>query len=128
MAALWFVFAAAILVILSKVPLALAMAKEGKGYNNRHPRLQQERLAGWGKRAHAAHYNTIESFPIFAAGMIIGHFAQGNPDGLLLCGVIFLICRILYIYFYIADIHLMRSMVWGIAYFASLAAYLLALI
>jgi len=128
MISLWFVFAAAILVILSKAPLALAMAKEGKGYDNRHPRAQQDRLTGWGKRALAAHQNTIESFPIFAAGMIIGSFGQASQQGLIWCGSLFLLCRLLYIYFYVADVHFLRSMVWGGAYFASLAAYLLVLL
>ena len=42
----WLVVMAIALTFASKIPLALAMAREGKGYDNRHPRQQMARLTG----------------------------------------------------------------------------------
>lgn len=56
-------------------PVARAMAEEGGGrYDNHHPRAQQARLTGFGARALAAHLNSIEAFPLFAAG--VAHHAD----------------------------------------------------
>lgn len=65
---LWCLFAAALLVVLSKAPSATAMKKQTSGYDNQHPRAQQAALSGRDARAVAAHQNTVENFPLFAAG------------------------------------------------------------
>jgi uncharacterized MAPEG superfamily protein len=119
---LWFVPIAAILAIASKIPTVVAMNREGSGYDNHQPREQQSRLTGWGRRALAAHQNTMESFPLFAAGMLTGAVLQADAALLTACGAIFIVARIVYIYLYIADIATLRSIVWGVGFAASLAS------
>ena len=66
--------AAFLLTYLTKAPLAMAMAKESEsGYDNRNPRDQQARLSGWGKRSLAAHQNSFEVTPVFAAAVIAAY-------------------------------------------------------
>ncbi len=111
------VFAGFALNYLTKIPVALAMAREGKGYDNKSPREQQTRLTGWGKRALAAHQNSFEVAPLFAACVIIGHLTQGDEKWRAILSVAFIASRILYIGLYLADLDWLRSLAWmaGIA-------------
>ena len=56
------------LIYVSKIPVAIAMAKLDGRYDNHHPRAQQARLTGFGARALAAHQNAIEAFPKAGTG------------------------------------------------------------
>lgn len=104
---------------LTKVPVAMAMAKENKGYDNRHPREQQARLTGWGKRALGAHLNSFEIAPLFASCVFIGHLTKGNASWSTALAVLFILSRVAYTALYIGDVHLMRSAVWGFGIFCS---------
>jgi len=108
----WCVFIAALLIYLAKLPVARAMNAEAGGYDNHHPRLQQTRLSGLGARAHAAHLNSIEIFPLFAAGVLMAHGTGVFgwwPD---LLAVLFVASRGLYLVFYWCDMAWQRSLVW----------------
>ena len=119
--------AAFLLTYLTKLPLAMAMAKEGdSGYDNRHPRDQQSRLTGWGSRSLAAHQNSFEVTPIFAAAVITAYLFQADAYWSAVWASIFLVSRILYIIFYIKDINLMRSTVWMVGIAACVALFVLA--
>jgi uncharacterized MAPEG superfamily protein len=122
---------AAILPYVAKVPVAWAMFKSPGGYDNRHGRIQQETLKGWGHRALAAHRNAFESFPIFAAAVLMANRVEvravGWGDTLDVLAVVFVVTRVLYNIFYLADWHLMRSTVWAVGMFATLAIFVIGL-
>jgi uncharacterized MAPEG superfamily protein len=119
---------AALLILVTKAPVAVAMAREGGGrYDNRNPRAQQARLTGFGARALAAHHNTIEAFPVFAAGLLAALWASGEAPVVSWLAVTFVVARLAYAGCYWADIHLLRSLTWGVGFFASLALMGLAL-
>ena len=121
---LWCLFIAALLVILSKAPAMRAMAGMQGGYDNQHPRAQQASLTGAGARGLAAHQNTIEAFPMFAAGVIVAEvFAAGSAVAAVLA-VVFIVSRIAYIGLYVANIATIRSLVWAAGYLASLGLML----
>ena len=63
-------FIAALMPLLAKGPLAVAMHKVG-GYDNKHPRDQQSKLTGFGARALAGHQNAFESLIIFAPAVLL---------------------------------------------------------
>lgn len=108
------VFLAFLLNYLSKIPLGMAMAQQARGYDNHHPREQQASLSGWGKRALGAHLNGFETFPGFAASVVIAHLAHVDPEKLSAICIIFLLSRVLYLYLYLADKATLRSLTWGI--------------
>lgn len=122
--ALWCLFAAGVLIVLSKGPALVYMARQPKGYDNRHPRSQQARLEGIGARAVAAHYNTIESFPLFAVGIIVAHLYAPEHAITEALAIGFIVARIAYIWLYVRNIAMVRSVVWGLSYLASLALLL----
>lgn len=118
----------ALMILMTKAPVAMAQSKEGRGYDNRNPRQQQARLTGFGARALAAHQNMIEAFPIFAAGLLLALVAgvQGQWVGIL--SIAFVIARIVYSVCYWADIHALRSLSWGVGFFASIGLMALPLL
>lgn len=119
--AFWCIFISALLIFVAKAPVARAMISEGQGrYDNRHPRAQQARLTGFGARALAAHLNSFEAFPLFAAGVFMAHL--GNADGAWVdaLAVTFVVARVLYLICYWADLHWQRSVVWVIGLLCSL--------
>jgi uncharacterized MAPEG superfamily protein len=78
-------------------------------------------VTGWGRRAKAAHENQIESFPLFAAGVLVATLvAKGGASIDLLAGT-YVAARLIYIGLYVGDVAPARSLVWGVSYFVSLA-------
>ena len=117
---LWCLFFAALLIYLAKVPVAKAMREEGRGYDNRNPRAQQARLTGFGARAVAAHQNTLEMFPLFAAGVLVAHVTQSQGWFVDLLAIVFIASRVLYLFLYWNDKASLRSLVWGVGLVCSL--------
>lgn len=110
--AYWCILAAALLPLLFT-----AIAKfggGGRGFTNRKPRLFQAQLVdGYRARAHWAHLNSIEAFPPFAAAVLVAQqlqAAQGRVDALALA---FVGLRLVYGALYLADLALLRSLVWA---------------
>lgn len=119
--ALWCLFLAGIMHTLSKGPLAIHMAKAPGGYNNNMPREQAASLEGEGKRALAIHLNQIESFPLFAAGVLVATASSISAPAIDYLALAYVAARIIYIPLYLKDIATMRSLVWGVGYISSLA-------
>lgn len=106
--AYWCVMIAAFLPLLYT-----GIAKfSGPGFNNRTPREFQARLQGFRQRAHWAHLNSFEAFPPFAAAVIIAHqlgLQQSTLDAL---AIGFIVARLAYGAFYLADMATLRSLAW----------------
>jgi uncharacterized MAPEG superfamily protein len=84
----------------------------GDSFDNRNPRDWLDAQSGFRKRANAAQHNSFEAFPFFAAAVIIAHVA-GAPQGRIdLFAVVFILARLLYIAFYLADMATLRSLAW----------------
>jgi uncharacterized MAPEG superfamily protein len=119
---------AALMILLTKVPVAMAMARLPGGYDNHHPRAQQARLEGFGARALASHQNMLEAFPIFAAGVLAALVTGNDGQWTTLLALVFIAARIAYSILYLADFHVLRSLSWGAGFGASLGLMLLALL
>jgi len=118
----------ALMILVTKAPVALAQAKEGRGYDNRNPRGQQARLTGFGARALAAHQNMIEAFPIFAAGLLLALVAGVQGQWVVILAVVFVVARVAYSVCYWVDVHLLRSLSWGVGFGASIGLMALPLL
>jgi uncharacterized MAPEG superfamily protein len=109
--AYWCVLVAAYLPIVWTAAAKFS-GREFAGAGNRAPREFLERLSGWRKRAHWAQLNGFESFPPFAAAVIIAqlrHVPQVRIDTL---AIAFVVLRVLHGIFYIVDRASLRSLVW----------------
>lgn len=118
----------ALMVLLTKVPVAMAQAQQDGGYDNRHPRAQQARLEGFGSRALAAHQNMIEAFPIFATGLLAALWIQADARWVAILSMTFVFSRIAYTLLYLGDFHVLRSLSWGAGFLASIGLMALALL
>ncbi len=112
--ALWCLFIAAQFHFISKVPLIAAQAKSSEGYDNNNPRDQQASLTGWGRRAHAIHLNQIESFPFFAAGILVTVATDLSSQWIDILAITYLISRLVYMICYLKDWATLRSTVWAV--------------
>ena len=121
--AYWCVLAAAIMPMI----LTIIAKKSKPGFNNKRPRQFLESLEGFGARAHAAHQNSFEAFPFFAAAVIVAH-QVGTIDQSLLntLALSFIGLRVAFGVLYLADKHLMRSLVWLAAVLCNVAMFVLS--
>lgn len=121
--AYWCVLAAGLLPYL-----AITIAKWDKTYlrGNAAPREWEAKLQGKQARAHAAHLNGFEAFPLFAAGVLIAvacKAPQATVDGI---AIGFIVARLAYIACYVGDLATLRSLVWMVGMGLSIALYFIA--
>ena len=89
----------------------------GPRYDNRNVRAWQAKLEGLPQRAHAAHLNSFEAFPFFAAAVLAAIAAQADMQRVAMLSIAFVVARALYGLVYLWDVAAVRSLVW----FAGLA-------
>ena len=96
----------------------------GERFDNSNPRDWLDAQSGFRKRANAAQHNSFEAFPFFAAAVIIAHVA-GAPQGRIdLFAVVYLLARLFYIAFYVADMATLRSLAWFVGLGSVVALFL----
>jgi uncharacterized MAPEG superfamily protein len=122
---LWCLFFAALLLVFTKVPVAVAMSRNDKGYDNSHPRAQQNALTGWGARAMAAHANMFEAFPLFAAAVLVVQVSGSIGMLANVLAGLFIVARVLYTLLYLADRSTLRSLVWSVGFVSCLVMMVL---
>ena len=122
------VIAAYAVVLLAKLPLAIAQAKLPGGYDNNHPRAQQDKLAGMGARSRGAHLNGFEAFPFFAASVIMANVAHVDVTMVNRLAVAHVVLRVAYGLLYIGNMAPLRSLAWAAAAGASLWLMVLAML
>ncbi|MBL8517444.1 MAG: MAPEG family protein [Betaproteobacteria bacterium] len=120
-------FAICCVLIAGLLPyVAVGMAKWDRGYDNRDPRGWEEKLAGRSRRAHSAHLNSFEAFPLFAAGVILAQMAGVQQDIVNVLAGLFVAARVAYLWLYLNDKATARSLVWLAGLAASVALLALA--
>ena len=115
-------------LIAALIPIALAgYAKfSAKGYDNRSPREFLNTLEGKSKRANYAQMNAYETFPPFAAGVIIAHLAGAAQPVADVLSVSFVLLRVVYSYLYVQDQHVARSVVWVLGLLCTIGLFVVS--
>lgn len=99
----------------------------GPRYDNRDVRGWQGRLAGLPYRAHAAHLNSFESFPLFAAAVLAALATGADATRVNLLAIGYVVLRLVYGVVYLMDLAALRSLVWFAALGCSIAIFACAL-
>ena len=120
-------FIATLMPMLAKAPLALEMNKEQGGYDNRNPREQQKSLSGFGARAKAAHENCFEALIMFTPGVLAVLVTNNVGQIAEYFAMAFILARVAYLLAYYFDIHMLRSIFWGIGFLSSIGLLWLAI-
>ena len=90
-----------------------AVAKAtGPRYDNRNVREWQSKLTGPALRAHHAHLNAFEAFPFFAVAVLAAMITHADMARVAMLSIAFVIARLLYGLVYIANIAVVRSLLW----------------
>jgi uncharacterized MAPEG superfamily protein len=84
----------------------------GPRYDNRNVREWQSRLSGVAQRAHAAHLNSFEAFPFFAAAVLAAIAARADMQRVAMLSIAFGVARAAYGLVYLWDVAALRSLVW----------------
>lgn len=85
------------------------------GFDNRDPRGWLARQQGWQARANAAQQNSFEALPFFIGAVVIAHQLAAPQAILDILALLFVTLRIIYIAMYIADLAMVRSVIWTLA-------------
>jgi uncharacterized MAPEG superfamily protein len=117
--ALWCVLVAAILPI---VCVGIAKAAGGR-YDNHDPRHRANHYEGMPRRAYAAHHNSYEAFPLFAAAVLLAEM-KGMPRGTIdQLALLFIGARLAYILCYLMDWATLRSVAWFVGFASAIAIF-----
>lgn len=120
-------FAIICVILAGLLPyVAVGMAKWQRGYDNRDPRAWEEKLSGRARRAHSAHLNSFEAFPLFAVGVGFAQLAGVAQDFINVLAGLFVAARVTYLWLYLNDRASARSLVWLVGLAASIALLALA--
>ncbi len=105
------------LYLLTIAPFKAAGFRRFDNSKPRDPAFFQDPLRA---RALGAHINGIETFPFFAAAVLLAEF-RASPQNLVNeLAVLFLIVRIAYVLTYLGDRPTLRTILWNIGLFAGL--------
>lgn len=107
--------AIAIAAVLVYVPfLVVAYGRFQTGYDPGKPRALFDKLPAYAQRATWAHENSFESFMLFAAGALMAYVTQVTSPLAAGAAVSYVIARSLFSLFYILNLPLLRSMMFGV--------------
>ena len=95
----------------------------GERFDNSNPRDWLGAQSGFRRRANAAQLNGFEAFPLFAAGVVIANLAGADPGRIDTLAVAFVVARVLYLGFYLANLPLLRSLAWTVGIGSAVALF-----
>ena len=120
----WCIFGAVILYLLTIAPFKAA---NGRSFDNAKPRDPAFYDNPLRARALGAHLNGIETFPFFAAAVLLAEFRSAPQNLINELAVLFVIVRIAYVLTYIGNRPTLRSILWNIGFVINVAIFFLPL-
>ena len=123
---LYSIVAAAISVYLPFLLVAYARAKVG--YDTSAPRAMFDQLPDYAKRATWSHQNGFETFMIYSAAALMAYVTGVSSSLAAVCAIAFVILRLLFSLFYITNIPIARSLMFGLGSLCTYTLFGLSLI
>ena len=104
-------FAAVVLYLLTLAPVKVGGHRE---FDNADPRNPEFYQAPRRARALGAHQNGIETFPLFAAAILLAEFRAAPQAWIDALAAGFIVVRLAYVAAYIGNRSTLRSLLWGL--------------
>ena len=102
-------------VILAYAPfLVVAWGRLQNGYDQSAPRAMFDKLPAYAQRATWAHQNSFEALTIYGLAALMAYATGVESGWAKIAAIAFIIARLLYSVFYIANIPLLRSAMFAI--------------
>ncbi len=121
----WCVFASVILYLLTIAPFKALNASQFDNSKPREPAFYDDPIRS---RALGAHLNGIETFPFFAAAVLLAEFRAAPQNLINELAVLFLIVRAAYVLTYLGNRPTLRTILWNIGFVINTAIFFLPLI
>ena len=121
----WCVFGAVMLYLLTIAPFKAIGLPRFDNSKPRDPAFFEDPLRA---RALGAHLNGIETFPFFAAAVLLAEFRTGPQHLIDELAVLFLIVRLAYVFTYLGNRPTLRTILWTVAFAISVAIFFMPLI
>ena len=112
--------AAVLLTIASIAPAKLDGLRE---YDNGNPRDPRFYTPGLRARSQGAHLNGYETFPFFAAAVILAEMRSVHQVTVNALAIAFIVARVVYVLLYLGDRPTLRSLVWSLGFACNLAIF-----
>ncbi len=124
-----FLYSIAAAVVLIYLPfLVVSYARARVGYDMSAPRAMFDKLPPYAQRATWAHQNSFEAFMIFAAAALMAYVTGQNSSLATGAAIAFVVARSLYPVFYILNIPVGRSLMFGIGSLSTTILFVLSLL
>jgi uncharacterized MAPEG superfamily protein len=118
-----------IAAILIYVPfLIVGYGRMQAGYDTNAPRAMFDKLPPYAQRATWAHQNAFESFMIYASAATMAYVTGVDSKWALGAASAYIVARLLYPVFYIANIPILRSLMFGIGSLSITTLFILSLL
>ena len=121
----WCVFGAVMLYLLTIAPFKAIGLPRFDNSKPRDPAFFEDPLRA---RALGAHLNGIETFPFFAAAVLLAEFRTGPQHLIDELAVLFLIVRLAYVFTYLGNRPTLRTILWTVGFAIAVAIFFMPLI
>jgi uncharacterized MAPEG superfamily protein len=118
----WCVFGAVMLYLVTIAPFKAINFRRFDNSKPRDPAFFDDPLRS---RALGAHLNGIETFPFFAAAVLLAEFRAAPQHLINELAALFLIVRIAYVLTYLGDRPTLRSILWNVGFAINVAIFFL---
>lgn len=108
--------------------LVVAYGRFQIGYDPAKPRALFDQLPPIAQRATWAHQNAFETFPVFAAAALMAYVTNQTSELAGWCAIAFVVARSFYPVFYILNVPLARSLMFGIGSLSTVILFALSLL
>jgi uncharacterized MAPEG superfamily protein len=121
----WCVFGAVLLYLLTIAPFKAVSVGQFDNSKPRDPAFYDDPIRS---RALGAHLNGIETFPFFAAAVLLAEFRAAPQNLINELAVLFLIVRVAYVFTYLGNRPTLRTILWNIGFVINTAIFFLPFI
>ena len=119
----WCLFGAVLLYLVTLAPTKGLAPREFDNANPRDPKFFEHPVR---KRALGAHINGIETFPFFAAAVLLAEFRNAPQDWVDGLALAFLITRVGFVAAYVGNRPTLRTVLWNAAFAFNLGLFFLS--
>jgi len=116
------VFGAVLLYLLTVAPAKAIGFRDFDNAAPRDPGFYAHPLRG---RALGAHLNGIETFPLFAAAVLLAEYRAAPQHTIDALAVAFLLIRLAFVLAYLANWATLRTILWNVGFFVNTAIFFL---
>jgi uncharacterized MAPEG superfamily protein len=107
--------------------LFVAYARFQVGMDMSAPRAMFDKLPAYGQRATWAHQNSFETFLVYLAAALLAYLTKVDSTLVAGCAIAYPVSRFFFSIFYLANIPLARSLMFGVGSFCTAVLFVASL-